>query len=836
MALNTTMKTSTIGLLAAALTAATTAFIAFRQKSVEASRATKDFFADMVEQKRNMDGLFTQLKNVERGTDAHKDAINRINEKYGPYLTNLLSEKSSLEDIEAAHKLAQDAMVSRIAVAAQEAAMQEAITDSINEQATAAEKLYKHLEKKIGPDAAGIAIAGFDSLAEEFTKRYNETQKALHDGNMSLYEQLFSALSSDVSKWSKDLAGGEMNKVWAALADVRIDKNKLSGRLEEIKRFYQAFVKEMNEDLTVDSTENFVGPLPFDYDGLFAGMGDENYYDKHLKKISETEDALKALAGEQGTMDIAAITQKRELLIGLNAEKEMLELLLGLKEKEQKIKAEDPAPAGSIAGQEAILRELREKWKNSTDQITRDTLLAAIQTAEAELEIMKGAKEDEIVMVEDFYQKIDKLRIRDLMAEIQKLQAEIAEKKKAFETADPTKKKSLIAEIDEAEQKIRSIDGEIRSDLSDAVNILSSAFSSVVEKLREMDTVLGDVAAKTLEAAEAGVKLGVAISTGDLVGAASSALSLVESLIDLSSEMGDVTEEYADELERVNQAIERQQRLIDTDRSGNQIKLMQDKIKLQQQYVEALRQQIEYEKNTSEWGKKTGIEKILGVSLGLAGLFSSLPENIVPELEEELEEALNLLEDWQTDLADAMAGGITQADMASVIADELRAAGGHVQNFANVTQRILQDAVLGAFESAVMAKGLTQMQNYLSGALADNILTDQEREAFENMAETYASQWNAVAEQLNFGALFGQDQEDPNSLAGGIRRELTEETGSILAGSMNAIRLVVRDIALNQGLMIDHLSAIERNTSYNRNLEGINGKMDTLLGKIENYA
>jgi hypothetical protein len=61
----------------------------------------------------------------------------------------------------------------------------------------------------------------------------------------------------------------------------------------------------------------------------------------------------------------------------------------------------------------------------------------------------------------------------------------------------------------------------------------------------------------------------------------------------------------------------------------------------------------------------------------------------------------------------------------------------------------------------------------------------------------------------------GQPKDDPNSLSGAIRRELSEETGTLLAGLMNGIFLTIKQMAGYQNDMVNSLESIDKNTKNN---------------------
>jgi methyl-accepting chemotaxis protein len=90
---------------------------AFATNTDDAAESTRDLDAelqDMHETAEDMVGSFdaaiSYLQSLTRGTEAYRNAINRINDAYGSYLPNLLTEADSYEEI------AEKANLARIAI------------------------------------------------------------------------------------------------------------------------------------------------------------------------------------------------------------------------------------------------------------------------------------------------------------------------------------------------------------------------------------------------------------------------------------------------------------------------------------------------------------------------------------------------------------------------------------------------------------------------------------------------------------------------------------------------------------------------------------------------
>lgn len=116
------------------------------------SEATKNVSAEFVNEQAKVTALFGALKDTNeesekdtRGKIDKKAAIQAINDQYGKYLPNLLTESSSLEEIEAAQRAVNAAVIDRIALQARQQVLQQLSTEVL--ELTRAEQAYKNLDE-----------------------------------------------------------------------------------------------------------------------------------------------------------------------------------------------------------------------------------------------------------------------------------------------------------------------------------------------------------------------------------------------------------------------------------------------------------------------------------------------------------------------------------------------------------------------------------------------------------------------------------------------------------------------------------------------------------------
>ena len=118
---NVVFNANPIALAGTAIIAVATAFAIFSDETEAATRAT-DRFAESrgkinesyAQERVQLDKLFAPLKSNTASANEKRAAIEKINQTYGEYLPNLLSEKSSVEDIAAAYRAANEAILDGI--------------------------------------------------------------------------------------------------------------------------------------------------------------------------------------------------------------------------------------------------------------------------------------------------------------------------------------------------------------------------------------------------------------------------------------------------------------------------------------------------------------------------------------------------------------------------------------------------------------------------------------------------------------------------------------------------------------------------------------------------
>ena len=159
----------------------------------ELNKQTKDTTSGYIEAKtkideerRSMDNLLASVKKANIGSKERAEAIRKINEKYGDYLPNLLTEKSSNQEIETAMKNVNTQLERKILLQAKENELQDVLkhkTDTVKAALEAYQKLFEKINgRKMNTEE-------ITSMTDILSRTYDAVQKDDSDLNYRGYKK-----------------------------------------------------------------------------------------------------------------------------------------------------------------------------------------------------------------------------------------------------------------------------------------------------------------------------------------------------------------------------------------------------------------------------------------------------------------------------------------------------------------------------------------------------------------------------------------------------------------------------------------------------------------------
>ena len=247
--LSRVLKLSPWGLVLSAITAAITGLMAWRKHLAEAKSVTEEFYASILKERSELDILNAQLMRTNLSQAERSRLIAEFNNKYGEYLSNLLSEKSTVQDIKKAYGEAVIGMNDYYARKLLNQKSEKIYTDSaenemklLNNTMNGMDSLTKSQQARI----LGVVSKTVNSMMAKGGKYHKE------DITNKIYENLREEMGSveglfanSVSNWN-DYAHS-LNPYIDAVAQ-RISK------LNKVHNELQPFLRGINTTLTMDST------------------------------------------------------------------------------------------------------------------------------------------------------------------------------------------------------------------------------------------------------------------------------------------------------------------------------------------------------------------------------------------------------------------------------------------------------------------------------------------------------------------------------------------------------------------------------------------------------
>ena len=184
----------------------------------ELKKATKEFYKETEKAKTEADDLFKILEKNEKGSNLYKQALEKLKEQYGPYITNLIDENGYLTDIAVARSIVNAQIETTIGLKLKEEAISAITEKSINKQGDLYEKLVNRIMKAYGASesTARMVASQFVQMVKDgknlnhtATFFYNTFEKRSRRVNQLLYSfgEEYSRYIDDLNNTNKKFDG-----------------------------------------------------------------------------------------------------------------------------------------------------------------------------------------------------------------------------------------------------------------------------------------------------------------------------------------------------------------------------------------------------------------------------------------------------------------------------------------------------------------------------------------------------------------------------------------------------------------------------------------------------
>jgi TP901 family phage tail tape measure protein len=624
-------------------------------------------------------------------------------------------------------------------------------------------------------------------------EKASETYRKLID----LQEEFNGMSESSMERFSNKIQQIQGSMIGATLIKTKRTKETVAKELNEIRGIYDNLINSIASTqpvLEYDRTDDVTKPT-----GNNGKIKEQTTYLQKLKEaLDDAKAGLESLSGTD--TDLNAVASQKLIIDNLETQIQQQEDILGLREKStQNIDTEKQALLGSIAFEENKLSLLREQFKYADSQAERNRLNSEIDLQEKYIESLSGIKSEKI--------EISEMNLDTLIAT---RNAIIEEMEGVDKLSD--KYKELAKLKLETEKNIGLIVGDGLINIANVIGSLANKIGglngALGETIGNLATIAGDVG-----------NLIQGLATGNLVKIGASIANIVVDLFTIKKRRRE--KEQQEHEQRVADLIE-----LQNDKLGDQLKLL-NKAKGTDVY-EAYKKSFEQiQQSIDEIIRLSGHKKMGWLTGEKADIIDA---DYLEQYNKLLEEQANLKEQMYNDLTGTTSDSITDSILQGFENGQLAA-----KDFAGTFEDLMKQAILNTFKLQFLDKQFDEFYKaFGEAAESGGALTPSEISELQN-------QFNAnidIARQGfdSFNQLF--EQTFGNSITSGARQgmageiaaSLTEETGTVLAGTLNSIRLYVASQNTILDEMRGYLSSIKDNTSYNRELVRLE-RIESLLSE-----
>lgn len=160
----------------------------------------------------------------------------------------------------------------------------------------------------------------------------------------------------------------------------------------------------------------------------------------------------------------------------------------------------------------------------------------------------------------------------------------------------------------------------------------------------------------------------------------------------------------------------------------------------------------------------------------------------IAEWEEAIKDIDTQLEDMERDMLESLAGTDIQSaidDFADALVDAYCQGEDAAKALGDVTKSVLKNAVVEALKRQFLAKAINDAVLYLGEAMEDGNLSDAEKKRFEDMVNKAGDKFYGALEAVG-DWIKDDDIEAPTDPLTGAVTSMSEETGGVIAGRLNA--------------------------------------------------
>lgn len=509
---------------------------------------------------------------------------------------------------------------------------------------------------------------------------------------------------------------------------------------------------------------------------------------------------------------------------------------------------------------EEILKKLNEGENEALSALNASFLMQSDSWRNLFTDLDSLTVEQIDKLVKDIQEKMNtadlKLNPADLNAVLDKLD----EAKRKILDVNPFKAlgNSLTQVFKKQQDGSKKTSKQIKTDWSNLADATEGCFNFVNDAIDSCDVLgdlIGDTGKSTIQmiqgVATAGIAMSAAIATAEkgsvILAAISIALQAIQwiaGLLNNDDELEERIQNIQMDIDNLSNALDRLQHAYDQtfwvfsdeERAAHEQRLrsIKDEIAaLKQEAVVAaqsgdliryviLLKQIQDLKSALEQEQQNGDmfaiyelqkqnlqeqQELIKQQIRAENDKKSADNNKIAEWEEAIKDIDTQIEDMERDMLETLAGTDIQSaidDFADALVDAYCQGEDAAKALGEVTKETLKNAVVEALKRQFLAKAINDAVLYLGEAMQDNVLSDYEKKRFEEMVKEGADKFNMALEGVGDWIKDQTDEEEESDPLTGAVSSMSEETGGVIAGRLNAF-------VINQS---DQIAIMRQNIIY----------------------
>ncbi len=612
------------------------------------------------------------------------------------------------------------------------------------------------------------------------------------------------------------LSDGESNQ----LITLNMQYNEITGAKSAMDTFRESVTSTINQAATLAEKLEAVAQAKANLENGSSGLvgGDEQA--AGLLFVTEEEEKIQKEIQERVLNDFRSYEEQKK---GIQDEYGVLRLEAMRMQDEERINQINKAESEALSALNASYLMQSESWKNlftDLDSLTVDQI-------------------DKLIT--DIQNKMNTADLNLNPADMKAVLDKLDEAKKKILDVNPFKAlgSAISSVFSKSEKGSKKSSKEIKTDWNNLVQATEGCFDFVNNAIDSCDVLgdlIGDTGKSTIKMvqgiATAGIAMASAVKTAETASVILLAISIALQAIQWIAGLFNNDDELEEKIQKIQRNIDALSNSFDRlqhaseqtywvfsdeekaahDKRLQSIKdqidaLEQQKIVAQQSWdfvkyaqltkqIKDLKYALEKESNKGDMFQLYELQKqnlkeqqrLIQEQIKAEKDKKKTDWDKIAEWEEAIKDIDTQLEDMERDMLESLAGTDMKTaidDFADALVDAYCQGEDAAKALGDVTKNILKNAVVEALKRQFLAKAINDAVLYLGEAMEDGTLTDAERKNFEYMVNKAGDKFYGALEAVG-DWIKDEEVEDTTDPLTGAVTSMSEETGGVIAGRLNA--------------------------------------------------